>query len=123
VILGGTNDLFGTEENEILGSLQQMHQLLHKHGAITIAVTIPEPKIEPSVPQIRPKREGINAALARIASESQGRVLLLDLATKIPRNSLTMEEQRRFWDDALHLSAFGYDHFGALVYEVLEPLL
>eukprot|EP01137_Pigoraptor_chileana_P003748 Opistho-2@44412 len=120
VILGGTNDIgSGSNSDEIIGALKNLHASSHNHGARTIALTIPETDYEEISHSHKLIRLDTNNMLREYALSSENKVLLLDLAALIPYHSLDDGERAALWDDGLHFTEAGYDRIGEAVYKVL----
>lgn len=129
----------------MLKNLRELHNLCYKHGAKTVAISIPEHHAvsvvavflyltflcltfcvscfvqEQKFPHlgIREKRTAINAGLKKLVEQSKGKSTFFDLATELPQFSLSDADRKKYWDDGLHFSAAGYDRFGELVYQHL----
>ena len=50
-------------------------------------------------------------------------MLVSDLATKLPRESLSDEDRRTLWADHLHFSPAGYDRMGEIIFEDIRNCL
>jgi hypothetical protein len=48
---------------------------------------------------------------------------VLDFHAAMPFHALSKQEQREFWDDAIHLTAEGYDRMGEKIAEALIPIM
>ena len=48
-------------------------------------------------------------------------VVVLDLDSHLPQHSLSDEQREVIWDDSIHLTAYGYDRLGELIYRALQP--
>jgi len=122
VILGGTNDLGSRDGEAILLNLMKLHQMAMGHGAVSVAVTIPESGITDE--QYVKKRDFINNGLRTLVKQhaSVDEMLLVDLEAGIPypRAEASKGQTPAMWDDVLHLSKAGYDRFAELVYENLR---
>ena len=141
IILGGTNDVahvknFGDDDSfmnqlinvwtpQIVRDIELLHEISHKYGARTVLLTIPESAYEawPQFKTLWVMRNKLNADLREYALRSQGSVVLCDLATKLPRHSLSPEVQALLWNDHLHLTPYGYDKMAEIVYQCIKPYL
>ncbi|KAG2444098.1 hypothetical protein HYH02_009040 [Chlamydomonas schloesseri] len=121
IILGGINDLgWRKEPAEVWAGLRQMYEAVGRHGAQVLALTCMETAFELG----DEKRVELNN-LIRKAPEEFKHVKLLDLekALPIPRDSQADPAAAAEWDDGLHLTPAGYDHMAAIIYAALEPQL
>lgn len=141
IILGGTNDVahvknFGDDDSfmnqlinvwkpRIVRDIEVLHEIAHKYGARTVLLTIPETAYEawPNYKTLWVMRKRLNEDLRDYARRSQGNVVLCDLATQLPRHSLSPEAQAILWNDHLHLTPYGYDKMAEIVYQCLRPYL
>ncbi|KAL9967336.1 hypothetical protein ACROYT_G025540 [Oculina patagonica] len=141
IILGGTNDVahvknFGDDDSfmnqlinvwkpRIVRDIEVLHEIAHKYGARTVLLTIPESAYEawPNYKTLWVMRKKLNEDLRDYARRSQGNVVLCDLATQLPRHSLSPQAQAILWNDHLHLTPYGYDKMAEIVYKCLKPSL
>ena len=141
IILGGTNDVahvknFGDDDSfmnqlinvwkpRIVRDIEVLHEIAHHFGARTMLLTIPETAYEawPSYKTLWVMRQRLNEDLRDYARRSQGNVVLCDLASKLPRHSLSPQAQAMLWNDHLHLTPYGYDKMAEIVYQCLQPYL
>lgn len=121
IILGGTNDLgLCTDPEKIFSSLKSMFDFAILNQVVPVAVTVPENKAESSFDWIKNTRTTLNVLLKEYCEKEK--IPVVDLAAKIPYHSLTKEEKKVLWDDGLHLTANGYDRFGAVVYDTIQEI-
>lgn len=141
IILGGTNDVahvknFGDDDSfmnqlisvwkpRIVRDIEVLHEIAHRYGARTVLLTIPETAYEawPNYKTLWVMRSRLNEDLRDYARRSQGNVVLCDLATQLPRHSLSPQAQAILWNDHLHLTPYGYDKMAEIVYQCLKPYL
>ena len=139
VILGGTNDILHVknfaDDQEFLGQLEsvwqpritkdieKLHTIAHNYNAHTMLLTIPENAIEawPGYRILLKMRTKINDALRQYANENRDKVALCDLAKRLPRHSLTPQQEAMFWDDHLHMTPQGYNRMAEEVFNCLRP--
>lgn len=141
IILGGTNDIlhvknFGDDDEflrelenvwqpRILKDIEKLHEIAYRHGSHTMLLTVPENSIE-TWPDFKPlflMRKKINEALRDFAYRSKGRTVLCDIAKKIPRHSLSPQNELLLWDDHLHLTPTGYTKMAGAISDCLRPYL
>ncbi|PFX33544.1 hypothetical protein AWC38_SpisGene1595 [Stylophora pistillata] len=128
IILGGTNDLgvpLDKNGEPLFRRLRSLHELALQHSPLSVAVTIPETGYETvdEYTVVREKRLQVNALLKNFVQQHGDRMLLSDLATKLPPESLSDEDRRTFWADHLHFSLAGYDRMGATIFEDIRHRL
>ena len=119
-ILGGTNDLGAHKPaGEIFHNLMHLHKEVHKFDSecITVALTIPDlswPNINHSA------RFEINRRLREFSFARKKSIVLVDLETVF---DLKKNESRTlFSKDTTHLSEFGYDTVGELIFAALNKM-
>ena len=141
VILGGTNDILHVknfaDDQEFLGQLEnvwqpriakdieKLHTIAHNYGAHTMLLTIPENAIEewPGYRILKTMRTKINNALKQYANQNRNKVALCDIAQKLPRHSLSPQQEALFWDDHLHMTPRGYNRMADEVFKCLKPYM
>lgn len=141
IILGGTNDILHVknfaDDQEFLGQLEsvwqpritkdieKLHRIAHDHGAHTMLLTIPENAIEawPGYKILMSMRTKINNALRQFANQNRNKVALCDIAKKLPRHSLSPQQEAFFWDDHLHMTPQGYNRMAEEVFKCLKPYI
>ena len=141
IILGGTNDILHVknfaDDQEFLGQLEsvwqpritkdieKLHTIAHSRNAHTMLLTIPENAIEawPGYKILLTMRTKINDALRKYANENRNNVALCDLAKKLPRHSLSPQQEALFWDDHLHMTPQGYNRMAEEVFKCLKPYI
>lgn len=125
IILGGTNDLgfpLNNDGKPLFGRLRSLHELALRHSSLSVAVTIPETGYETidRFTAVREKRLQVNNLLKNYVQDCGSKMLLCDLSTKLPRQSLSEEDRRKLWADDLHFSAAGYDRMGEIIFEDIK---
>ncbi|RMX51187.1 hypothetical protein pdam_00004084 [Pocillopora damicornis] len=128
IILGGTNDLgMRLDENgePLFSRLRSLHELALRHSPLSVAVTVPETGYETmdGYTVVREKRLQVNALLKNFVQQCGSKMLVSDLATKLPRESLSDEDRRTLWADHLHFSPAGYDRMGEIIFEDIRHCL
>lgn len=111
VLLGGTNDLVRYPADRIIHTLGELHAIAAQH-AQTVAVTLPE-VLQDAYPLLTTRRGDVNREIrsGRIAPK------VIDLDNATCRACLDAPGDRgQLWDDdAIHLTAAGYDLLGEFV--------
>lgn len=125
IILGGTNDLglsLNKDGEPLFGRLRSLHELALRYSPLTVAVTIPETGYEVinRFTAVREKRLNVNALLKKYVQDCDSKIILSDLSAKLPRESLSHEDRRKFWADDLHLTPAGYDRMGEIIFEDIK---
>ena len=141
IILGGTNDILHVknfaDDEEFLSQLEnvwqpritkdieKLHTISQHYGAHTMVLTVPENAIEswPGYKLLQTMRSKINNALRDFAMRNQDRVAFCDIAKKLPRHTLTPEQEALYWDDHLHMTPQGYNRMADAVFDCLKPYL
>jgi len=121
IILGGTNDLGEKKPDKIVANLKSLYTQCIDHGALPIAVTIPEMSQELQLKWLTPCRNTVNEQLKAFCTEKN--IPVVDLATKIPYASLSDSDRKKYWDDGIHFTPAGYDKFATIIHEVLKTKL
>jgi len=85
-------------------------------------VTIPETGYEAMdrFTAVKEKRLQVNALLKKYVKDCGGKMILSDLSAKLPRESLSHEDRRKFWEDDLHFTPAGYDRMGEIIFEDIK---
>jgi len=125
IILGGTNDIglsFNKDGEPLFGRLRSLHELALRYSPLSVAVTIPETGYETMdrFAALKEKRLQVNTLLKNYAQDSGNKIILSDLSAKLPRESLSHEDYRKFWQDDLHLTSEGYDRMGEIIFEDIK---
>ncbi|XP_065053254.1 uncharacterized protein LOC135682333 [Rhopilema esculentum] len=141
IILGGTNDILHVknfaDDQEFLNQLEsvwqpritkdieKLHNIAHSYGARSMLLTVPENAIEvwPEYRILMTMRTKINNALRQFANQNRDKILFCDLAKRLPRHSLTPQQEALFWDDHLHMTPRGYDRMAEEVFKCLKPYI
>ncbi|CAH3168328.1 unnamed protein product [Pocillopora meandrina] len=128
IILGGTNDLgmrLDEDGEPLFSRLRSLHELALRHSPLSVAVTVPETGYETmdGYTVVRAKRLQVNALLKNFVQQCGSKMLVSDLATKLPRESLSDEDRRTLWADHLHFSPAGYDRMGEIIFEDIRHCL
>ena len=89
-----------------------------------MAVTIPETgyEAEERFAVLTEKRSRVNDLLKNFVQECGDKMLLSDLSAKLPHNSLSDEDKRKYWNDQLHFSPAGYDRMAEIIFEDVKHL-
>lgn len=125
IILGGTNDLglsLNKDGEPLFRRLRSLHELALRYSPLSVAVTIPETGYEAMdrFTAVKKKRLQVNALLKKYVKDCGGKMILSDLSAKLPRESLSHEDRRKFWEDDLHFTPAGYDRMGEIIFEDIK---
>jgi len=123
IILGGTNDLARSIDKDgepLFQRLRSLHEIALKHCPVSVAVTIPETGLDESFAVMREKRSKVNELLKNYVQDRGAKMIVSDLSIKLPHNSLSEEDRRKFWDDAAHFSPAGYDRMAEIIFEDIK---
>lgn len=129
IILGGTNDLrtLDCEKNvNVAYELHNLHNMVHKHGIKTVAVTIPEAEEnDASIEKYDfDKYELIwnttNNKIRQYALTHRDTTLLCDLAKEFPMKKLSEANRQKHWSDNLHPTKLGYKKVARLFFNILQ---
>ena len=128
IILGGTNDLASlraAKDYDLSKSIKSLHQLAHKKGLKTCAVTIPQTGFDllPYAVEYVEYREQVNSDIREFVSENSTMVCLCDLSLKHPMYGLNDKKLVEFWDDELHLTPKGYDKMAEIIFEDIKNFI
>eukprot|EP01127_Copromyxa_protea_P020276 TRINITY_DN6755_c0_g1_i2.p1 TRINITY_DN6755_c0_g1~~TRINITY_DN6755_c0_g1_i2.p1 ORF type:complete len:142 (-),score=29.48 TRINITY_DN6755_c0_g1_i2:74-499(-) len=115
VLLAGTNDLGSRKASDIIADLADLHTKIIDSGAHLLAVTIPLLQFD-TFKALTEKRTIVNDWIR----ENSIQASVLDLENLFPKGG--DDESDEYWDDGLHFSPKGYDYFGKLVFEALQPV-
>jgi lysophospholipase L1-like esterase len=103
IVLAGTNDLFDLCAKDIAINLLELYRLVHKEGCKTIALTIPDMRIESVMPEITNNKQIINKWLKTLSE-----ITVVDIASCLSDSNP--------WDnDGLHFTPYGYDTIGTII--------
>ena len=120
LILAGTNDIALVKDTQkIIDKIIEMHEICKKNGTKSIAITIPES--EKQNDKAIQKRNKINNAIKAFANENG--IDIFDLYDKFKFHSLNKEQKELYWNDGLHFTPKGYEHFGQMLYQFLKSYL
>ena len=123
IILGGTNDLTTKHCNEqnLFDNTKTLHEMVHKLGIRTVAVTIPDSNA-PMLPGRNEKESVWETVNDKIRDYAKGKdnVILCDLAEELPYRTMNDDEKKLFWDDDLHFTPMGYDKMAEVIYDVIQ---
>ena len=127
IILGGTNDLRKYREDISLSStgdyrsifhaLVKIHEMTHKYGARTVAVTIPDRECITSgtCASLTKTQNKINELLRDFAARNTEKVILADLAREV-----FLPRDKNLWNDPVHFNARGYGKMGDVIYNSMK---
>lgn len=89
ILLGGTNDICrGVDVHDILLRLTSLHDAVHRAGAVSVALTIPQISFGvPEDKQMEESRLEVNEGLRRYANDHQDVCVFVDLAAAFPQDS------------------------------------
>ena len=123
IIIGGTNDFTDKQCNEqnLFDGIRTLHEIAHKAGVRTVAVTIPDSNA-PKLPGRNEKEnvwEDVNDKIRDYAKDKDN-VILCDLAEELPFRTMNDDEKKLFWDDDLHYTPMGYDKMAEIIYDVIQ---
>ena len=123
IILGGTNDLTKKHCNEqnLFDNIKTLHEMVHKLGIKTVAVTIPDSNA-PMLPGRSEKESVWETVNDKVRDYAKGKdnVILCDLAEELPYRTMNDDEKKLFWDDDLHFTPMGYDKMAEVIYDVIQ---
>jgi lysophospholipase L1-like esterase len=120
-ILGGTNDLFFTQSDDIYSAynislrIQKLHEicLQQNNHTTTIAITIPINKHFKDLDKVY----DVNNFIRNYSKSNQNRVFLLDIENIF---NYSIQSNDIYWSpDFVHYSPLGYNHIGNKVYNVI----
>ena len=128
IILGGTNDLAdlsNAKKADLSKNIEHLHELAHKEGIKTCAVTIPETAFDilPFAAEYVKYREEVNNSIRDFVTNHQEMVHLCDIASKLPMYGVSESERAKYWDDELHFTPQGYDRMAELIFEDIKNFI
>ena len=99
----------------LLDDLKQLHEICHKAGADTVALSVPQSKATTVGPQfIAERRRAVNTLLSQYA-EQTAKCTYVAIDTEVPWTASSPDYE----PDGLHMTERGYKSFA----EVLAPKL
>ena len=115
IILAGTNDLFRADcdESKLFENIKSMHVECHRAGAKTVAITIPD---SGRYSAKKDEWKEINERI-RDYSRQNEKVILCDVARKLPYRTLDSELRGKYWNDKVHHTPFGYDTMAKVIFD------
>ena len=120
LILAGTNDIALVKDvQKIIDSIIGMHEICLENGIKSILMTIPE--CEKQSDEGMAKRNKINEAIKEYATKKD--IEIFDLYDKFKYHSLDDKDKELYWNDGLHFSPKGYEHWGEMLYDFLRPCI
>lgn len=128
IILGGTNDLAYRRPAERIfhEGLKLMYDQVLRTSSQLVVMTVIENGIHsPDNVEDKP-RQDLNVLIRDFAAThaEKHRIHLVDLAQAIPYHSLpNMEQQKMVWDDAVHLTPYGYDQMAENIFRAIQDKL
>lgn len=123
IILGGTNDLgFSLDKDgePLFQRLRSLHEIALKQCPVSVAITIPESGFDERSAVLGEKRTKVNELLKNYVQDCAGKMLVSDLSSKLPHNSLSEQDRRKFWHDELHFSPAGYDRMAEIIFDDIK---
>ncbi|CAF0800671.1 unnamed protein product, partial [Didymodactylos carnosus] len=128
IILGGINDLsLGSEPERIMDGLRQMYDMVYRHGANLVIMTVTESGLVKTNDPRDEKRHRLNTLIKTYAWENHfaggKRTFCVDLDKLIPWHRPDMVEKKLLWDDHMHLTPKGYDRVAELIFQVIVDYL
>lgn len=127
IILGGTNDLRKYLDSSAMGdyttifhALVELHNMTHKYGARSVAVTIPDRECigTGKCHYLKKTQYKVNELLRGFVSQNNGRVILADLASLI-----TLPRDKTLWNDFVHFTPTGYDKMADIIYSSMRDFV
>ena len=116
LIMAGTNDLGVAEPEQIFANLKQLHEICHRAGADTVALSVPQSEATTVGPQwVAERRRGVNALLSQYAEQTGTLCTYLAMDTEVPWSAGSPDYE----PDGLHMTERGYKSFA----EALAPKL
>lgn len=124
IILGGTNDLrkylnssSTGDFTSIFNALLELHEIAHKLGGRTVAVTIPdrECRVAGTCLHLKKMQYQINEHLRDFAFQNKGDVVLADLAKEV-----VFSRDGKLFIDWVHFTPQGYDKMAEVIYKSMK---
>ncbi|KAG6003534.1 hypothetical protein E4U21_001934 [Claviceps maximensis] len=113
IILAGTNDLaYRVPPTSMYEAFRLNWAVPLGMGSKVLALTVPESKARPAC--VVEDRDKVNEL---IRNHKERNFYTFDLHSKLPYHSLSEQDNERYWDDGLHLTAQGYDWMGRHIAE------
>ena len=122
IILGGIHDLgAGVRPDVIFNGLRQMYQMVYEHGANLVVMTVSETgRLKTNDPRDA-DRHALNDLIKKYAWENHyaggRRTFCVDINASIPWHRSDLEEKKKIWDDHMHLTPYGYDLMGTIIFQ------
>lgn len=127
IVLGGTNDLaYSISPTSIFENLSKTWSVALNSGSKVLALTVPEcgPKGSPPNGSIRDKMAQNKAELNDLIKNYEKRGYhAFDFHATLPYHSLSSADNKRYWDDLIHLTPDGYDLMGRQIAAELVNIL
>lgn len=119
IVLGGTNDIAMRVKTEVVfENLERTWALARLKKTKVLALTVPDAAF--SVPWITARRDQLNELIMGYTAKD---VHSFDFKSAFAYWDLSAADQKRFWDDKVHLSPAGYDRMGELIADSLAEIL
>ncbi|EPE02479.1 gdsl-like lipase acylhydrolase [Ophiostoma piceae UAMH 11346] len=124
IVLGGTNDLaMGVLPEGIFENLERTWTLARLKKTKVLALTVPDianTTVSKAFSRISSCRDHLNELIIGYTATN---VHSFDFKSAFAYGDMSRDDQRRFWDDAVHLTPAGYDRMGELVANALAEIL
>ena len=121
IILAGTNDLGGRDDVRITKNLQRMHEIAKTNKKTTLALTIPQHRLDSQFEWLPKIRNTVNQNLVDFCRQNS--IAVVDFEKLIPYGAMSDEDRSKYWDDGLHLKPAGYNRLAEIIWDVLKPIL
>ena len=127
IILGGTNDLGKYRDSSAMGdyttifhALVELHNMTHKYGARSVAVTIPDRECigAGTCYYLKKTQYKVNELLRGFVTLNKERVILADLASLI-----TLPRDKTLWSDFVHFTPTGYDKMAHIIFSSMRDFV
>ena len=123
LLLAGTNDTIRDQEkaSRVFDGYKLLIDECHRNRARVLAMTLPETEYPTASPMDRQRREFNRLIKEQLTPRKD--VVVLDVDYHLPQHSLSDDQREQIWDDGIHLTPYGYDRLGELIYQALQPHL
>jgi lysophospholipase L1-like esterase len=122
IILGGIHDLgAGIPSEQIFHGLRQMYDMVYRHGADLVVLTINETGRLKTNDTRDADRQTLNRLIKAYAWENHWaggrRTFCVDINSALPWHLDNLDEKKAIWDDHMHLTPQGYDRLATLIFQ------
>lgn len=122
IILGGTNDLaYSKTPASIFENLKKTASVPLSSGSNVLVLTVPEAGPKGAVAdRLALRRDELNES---IKAHKQPKYHTFDFHASFPYHSMSPEDNKRYWDDLVHLTPDGYDLMGRQIAAEMVKIL